>query len=127
MLLSFERSHRISAENLLRVIVHLQVAGLLVELGYDLRDLALDVVELPLDLGKLRNDLRRFVVAAEHQLEQRRASVLEGAPRRLLADEFQAGDQQVDGLDRDVGFGGRVFRAKRGHVLLEVLGGLIIG
>ena len=44
-------------------------------------------------------------------------------PRRLLADEFQAGDQQVDGLDRDVGFGGRVFRAQRGHVLLEVLGG----
>ena len=96
-------------------------------MGYDLRDLALDVVELPLDLGKLRNDLRRFVVAAEHQIEQRRASVIEGAPRRLLADEFQAGDQQVDGLDRDVGFGGRVFRAQRGHVLLEVFGGLIIG
>ena len=76
-------------------------------MGYDLRDLALDVVELPLDLGKLRNDLRRFVVAAEQQLEQRRASVLEGAPRRLFADELQAGDQQVDGLDRDVGFGDR--------------------
>ena len=96
-------------------------------MGYDLRDLALDVVELPLDLGKLRDDLRRFVVAAEHQLEQRRASVLEGAPRRLLADEFQAGDQQVDGLERDVGFGGGVFRAQRDHILLEVLGRLLIG
>ena len=80
-----------------------------------------------MDLGKLRDDLRRFVVAAEHQLEQRGAPVLEGAPRRLLADEFQAGDQQVDGLDRDVGLGGGVFRAQRGHILLEVLGRLIIG
>ena len=43
---------------LAQVIVHLQVAGLFVELGYDLRNLALDVVELPLDLGKLRYDLR---------------------------------------------------------------------
>ena len=55
------------------------------------------------------------------------ASVLESAPRRLFADELQAGDQQVDGLERDVGFGGGVFRAQRGNVLLEVLGGLIIG